>query len=173
MLERLTPGKGMLLNLGTGRGHSVRQVVDVCRRVARFRCASPRAARATQPSSWPTRRWRDGFWTGSRAIRNSSKSSRRHGAGTARTRKASRHRIRRFFLRRDKRVCWRMGECRFVRGGAGESRPIFLDARSRPSQNALLVAASASQGWLRARDRAGGTLSIFSFCSSRPRGPRR
>jgi UDP-glucose 4-epimerase len=33
-LERLTPGRGLLLNLGTGRGHSVRQVVDVCRRVS-------------------------------------------------------------------------------------------------------------------------------------------
>jgi UDP-glucose 4-epimerase len=33
-LERLTPGKGLLLNLGTGRGQSVRQVVDVCRRVS-------------------------------------------------------------------------------------------------------------------------------------------
>ncbi len=33
-LERLTPGKGLLLNLGTGRGHSVRQVIDACRRVS-------------------------------------------------------------------------------------------------------------------------------------------
>jgi UDP-glucose 4-epimerase len=30
----LNPGRGLLLNLGTGRGHSVRQVVDVCRRVS-------------------------------------------------------------------------------------------------------------------------------------------
>ena len=32
-LERLEPGKGMKLNLGTGRGYSVRQVIDACRRV--------------------------------------------------------------------------------------------------------------------------------------------
>ncbi|MHB1034852.1 MAG: UDP-glucose 4-epimerase GalE [Pirellulales bacterium] len=32
-LERLEPGKGLQLNLGTGRGHSVREVVDACRRV--------------------------------------------------------------------------------------------------------------------------------------------
>ncbi len=33
-LEKLTPGKGLLLNLGTGRGHSVRQVIDTCQRVS-------------------------------------------------------------------------------------------------------------------------------------------
>ncbi|HVU88766.1 MAG TPA: UDP-glucose 4-epimerase GalE [Pirellulales bacterium] len=33
-IERLSPGQKLLLNLGTGRGHSVRQVVDVCRRVS-------------------------------------------------------------------------------------------------------------------------------------------
>jgi UDP-glucose 4-epimerase len=32
-LERLEPGKGMKLNLGTGRGYSVRQVIDACRQV--------------------------------------------------------------------------------------------------------------------------------------------
>ncbi len=32
-LERLTPGTGLKLNLGTGRGHSVREVIDMCRRV--------------------------------------------------------------------------------------------------------------------------------------------
>ncbi len=32
-LERLTPGEGIRLNLGTGRGHSVREVIDACRRV--------------------------------------------------------------------------------------------------------------------------------------------
>jgi UDP-glucose 4-epimerase len=32
-LARLEPGKGLKLNLGTGRGYSVRQVVDACRRV--------------------------------------------------------------------------------------------------------------------------------------------
>lgn len=32
-LERLEPGSGLKLNLGTGRGHSVREVLDVCRQV--------------------------------------------------------------------------------------------------------------------------------------------
>lgn len=33
-LERLEPGRGLQLNLGTGRGHSVRQVIDSCRRIS-------------------------------------------------------------------------------------------------------------------------------------------
>jgi UDP-glucose 4-epimerase len=32
-LERLQAGQGLKLNLGTGRGHSVREVIDACRRV--------------------------------------------------------------------------------------------------------------------------------------------
>ena len=32
-LERLEPGRGLQLNLGTGAGYSVKQVIDVCRRV--------------------------------------------------------------------------------------------------------------------------------------------
>jgi UDP-glucose 4-epimerase len=32
-LEQLAPGMGLKLNLGTGRGHSVQEVVDACRRV--------------------------------------------------------------------------------------------------------------------------------------------
>ena len=32
-LERLESGKGLELNLGTGRGHSVREVIEACRRV--------------------------------------------------------------------------------------------------------------------------------------------
>ncbi|MBI3836928.1 MAG: UDP-glucose 4-epimerase GalE [Planctomycetia bacterium] len=32
-LEHLKPGQGLQLNLGTGRGHSVREVVEACRRV--------------------------------------------------------------------------------------------------------------------------------------------
>ena len=32
-LEQVEPGRGLQLNLGTGRGHSVREVVDACRRV--------------------------------------------------------------------------------------------------------------------------------------------
>ncbi len=33
-LERLVPGQGLQLNLGTGRGYSVRQVIDACRRLS-------------------------------------------------------------------------------------------------------------------------------------------
>ena len=32
-LDRLTPGQGICLNLGTGRGTSVRQIIEACRRV--------------------------------------------------------------------------------------------------------------------------------------------
>lgn len=32
-LEKLEPGQGLRLNLGTGRGHSVREVIEACRRV--------------------------------------------------------------------------------------------------------------------------------------------
>ena len=32
-LDRLTPGQGIKLNLGTGKGNSVREVIDACRRV--------------------------------------------------------------------------------------------------------------------------------------------
>lgn len=33
-LDRLEPGRGLQLNLGTGRGHSVRQVIEACRRIS-------------------------------------------------------------------------------------------------------------------------------------------
>ena len=32
-LQQLAPGKGIQLNLGTGRGYSVRQVIDACRKI--------------------------------------------------------------------------------------------------------------------------------------------
>ena len=32
-LEKLAPGKGLHFNLGTGRGYSVRQVIDACRKI--------------------------------------------------------------------------------------------------------------------------------------------
>lgn len=32
-LDRLQPGEGLRLNLGTGRGHSVREIIESCRRV--------------------------------------------------------------------------------------------------------------------------------------------
>jgi UDP-glucose-4-epimerase GalE len=34
-LERLEPGKGIEMNLGTGRGYSVREVIEACRKVTR------------------------------------------------------------------------------------------------------------------------------------------
>jgi UDP-glucose 4-epimerase len=34
-LDRLEPGKGLKLNLGTGKGQSVREVIDACRRVTK------------------------------------------------------------------------------------------------------------------------------------------
>jgi UDP-glucose-4-epimerase GalE len=33
-LEQLKPGEGLKLNLGTGRGHSVREVIEACRRAS-------------------------------------------------------------------------------------------------------------------------------------------
>ena len=47
----VAPGMGLCLNLGTGRGHSVRQVIDACRRVigARDPERSSPAARAILP----------------------------------------------------------------------------------------------------------------------------
>jgi UDP-glucose 4-epimerase len=32
-LERLQPGKAIKVNLGTGRGYSVREVIDACRKI--------------------------------------------------------------------------------------------------------------------------------------------
>jgi len=46
-LDKLTPGEGLHLNLGTGRGFSVREVIEACRRITRHpipaRIAPPRA----------------------------------------------------------------------------------------------------------------------------------
>ena len=33
-LEKLEPGKGIKLNLGTGNGYSVREVIDACRKIS-------------------------------------------------------------------------------------------------------------------------------------------
>ena len=57
-LDRLKSGQGLQLNLGTGRGYSVREVIDACRRITgqpipeRDRRS---AGRAIRPSWWPTR----------------------------------------------------------------------------------------------------------------------
>jgi UDP-glucose 4-epimerase len=44
-LDRLAPGKGIELNLGTGVGYSVRQVIDACRRVTGRTIAESRGPR--------------------------------------------------------------------------------------------------------------------------------
>ena len=40
-LEQLQAGQGLQLNLGTGRGHSVREVIDACRRVTGHAIPAP------------------------------------------------------------------------------------------------------------------------------------
>ena len=56
-LERLEPGKGLQLNLGTGQGYSVREVIDACRRVSGrpIPKRSARAGRAIRRNWWPIR----------------------------------------------------------------------------------------------------------------------
>ena len=44
-LDRLQPGKGLKLNLGTGRGYSVREVIEACRRVTGHRIPEKMGAR--------------------------------------------------------------------------------------------------------------------------------
>jgi UDP-glucose-4-epimerase GalE len=44
-LQRLRPGEGLKLNLGTGRGYSVREVVDACRRATGHKIPAVIAAR--------------------------------------------------------------------------------------------------------------------------------
>jgi UDP-glucose 4-epimerase len=46
-LEKLTPGLGLQLNLGTGRGYSVREVIATCERVTGKRIAVRETARRT------------------------------------------------------------------------------------------------------------------------------
>lgn len=50
-LERLEPGRPLKLNLGTGRGHSVREVIDACRRVTGH--AIPASVGARRPGDPP------------------------------------------------------------------------------------------------------------------------
>lgn len=50
-LEKLEPGKGIKLNLGTGRGTSVRELVDACRRVTGH--AIPEVMGARRPGDPP------------------------------------------------------------------------------------------------------------------------
>jgi UDP-glucose 4-epimerase len=44
-LAKLEPGRGLLLNLGTGRGHSVREVIEACRRVTGHAIPTEKGAR--------------------------------------------------------------------------------------------------------------------------------
>jgi UDP-glucose 4-epimerase len=50
-LERVQPGEGLCLNLGTGRGHSVREVIEACRRVTGH--PIPEAAGPRRPGDPP------------------------------------------------------------------------------------------------------------------------
>jgi len=50
-LERLTPGKALKLNLGTGRGYSVREVIDACRKITG--CEIPEIAGERRPGDPP------------------------------------------------------------------------------------------------------------------------
>ena len=50
-LERLRPGEGLHLNLGTGRGHSIREVIEACRRVTGH--AIPETIEARRPGDPP------------------------------------------------------------------------------------------------------------------------
>jgi UDP-glucose 4-epimerase len=50
-LDRLQPGKTLKLNLGTGRGYSVREVIDACRRVTGH--AIPAVAAPRRPGDPP------------------------------------------------------------------------------------------------------------------------
>ncbi len=148
-LERLSPGQGLLLNLGTGRGHSVRQVVDVCRRISGreipVRMAA-RAGRAIRPNSWPTPLKRGGCWAGNRAIPSWIKSSRPPGAGTARIRTV---------LNRTK--------------GRRHSSIFFLTPRA--SRHTMRCSQRRTRHRVvRARDRGGGLPADFSFRSPRPGG---
>src|SRR6185295_4548317 len=71
-LERLKPGEGIKLNLGTGKGNSVREVIEACRQVT------------GHPSSWPTPAAPSAISIGSRSTPTSSGSSKPPGAGTSR-----------------------------------------------------------------------------------------
>ena len=59
-LERLTPGRPLVLNLGTGRGYSVREVIDACRKVTGREIAVREGPRrpVTHRCSWPQTRKR-------------------------------------------------------------------------------------------------------------------
>jgi UDP-glucose 4-epimerase len=50
-LERLAPGKGLCVNLGTGKGQSVREVIEACRKVTGH--AIPEAIGARRPGDPP------------------------------------------------------------------------------------------------------------------------
>ena len=89
--RNLKPGQGLKLNLGTGRGHSVREVIDACRRVtghpipgrsARGGPGDPPELVADSPG--PARRS-----AGGRSTRTSSRSFAPPGTGTQRTRTAT------------------------------------------------------------------------------------
>ncbi len=84
-LHHLTNGGASLqLNVGTGTGSSVRQVIDAVERAAgrRFRPSTAHAARAMLRRWWPIRRAPARRWAGYRATRRLTPSWVRPGAGT-------------------------------------------------------------------------------------------
>ena len=90
-LDHLQPGKGLALNLGIGRGYSVRQVIDSCRRITGPQNSHrnrPAAGRRSRPSLWPIPRWPSARLNGNPNTPRSTPSSAPPGAGTNRTQKA-------------------------------------------------------------------------------------
>ena len=86
-LERLGRGVELKLNLGTGRGSSVSEVIDACRQVTGLpilaKMAGPRAA--ILRCLWPMRAMPAVNWGGSRGTQRSLQSSRPPGDGTSPT----------------------------------------------------------------------------------------
>ncbi len=84
-LEKLQPGTQLKLNLGTGRGYSVRDVIDTAEAVT-GKLAPVKEGRRCW---WPLPKEGKRNWAGNRAIPICVRSSRRPGTGTTAIRKAT------------------------------------------------------------------------------------
>ena len=107
-LRHLAAGKGnFVANVGTGRGHSVREVVAAVERVSGRTVPRREVARrpATPRRSSPTRVWRRAARLCARAIPSSTPSWSTHGNGTHRERVEARDRARRAARRRSAPGC--------------------------------------------------------------------